>query len=316
PGATRIGESMARRRRPIFRRQRRVPHGVPLPADAAHLHVRAPRAALPHLGDLVADAGDPRWLPVGHLLAQPRRADPRDGDRRRARLHVHRVRARPADEGEYRHPTATRSAAGKLQRPDGALYRSAALAAGLAGALLRRRDRDGRQHLARRPRRRAHPDAVDTRPQRRLLQLRSRPAVPAGDHGPDLWLPGPERRGTDAHLDVVAALDPTDDRHPQAAPDLWCGHFLRAWSVESEHPGVRPRVRRRPGPVCQQPVALSAAGRTRPTPIRGRGSGGDAGGYALPEGWRAALPADPAGPWLLLVHAAGQARGGCLNEYK
>ena len=31
---------------------------------------------------------DPRRLPVGHLPAQPRRADARDGDRRRARLHV------------------------------------------------------------------------------------------------------------------------------------------------------------------------------------------------------------------------------------
>ena len=46
---------------------------------------------------------------------------------------------------------------------------------GLAGPLLRRRDRDGRQHLARRPRRRPHADAVDARPQRRLLR-RPRPA--------------------------------------------------------------------------------------------------------------------------------------------
>ena len=36
------------------------------------------------------DAGDPRDLPVGDLPAQPRRADARDGDRRRARLHVRR----------------------------------------------------------------------------------------------------------------------------------------------------------------------------------------------------------------------------------
>ena len=42
-------------RRPGDRRQR-VPHGVPLPADAAHLHGRAPRAALPDLGDPGPDA--------------------------------------------------------------------------------------------------------------------------------------------------------------------------------------------------------------------------------------------------------------------
>ena len=34
-------------------------------------------------------------------------------------------------------------------QPDGAVHRAAALAARIAGALLRRRDRDGRQHLAR-----------------------------------------------------------------------------------------------------------------------------------------------------------------------
>ena len=40
---------------------------------------------------------------------------------------------------------------------------------GSPGPLLRRRDRHGRQRLPRRPRRRAHADAVDRRPQRRLL---------------------------------------------------------------------------------------------------------------------------------------------------
>jgi maltose alpha-D-glucosyltransferase / alpha-amylase len=40
---------------------------------------------------------------------------------------------------------------------------------GHAGALLRRRDRHGRQHLPGRPQRRAHADAVERRPQRRLL---------------------------------------------------------------------------------------------------------------------------------------------------
>ena len=70
------------------RRWRRVPHVLPLPGDAADLHGRTPRVALPDLGDPGADAADPGQLPVGHLPAQPRRADARDGHRRRTRLHV------------------------------------------------------------------------------------------------------------------------------------------------------------------------------------------------------------------------------------
>jgi glycosidase len=66
----------------------------------------------------------------------------------------------------------------------------AAVDAGHAGAVLRRRDRHGRQHLPRRPRRRAHADAVDQRPQRRLLARRPAAPVPAADPGPDLRLRG------------------------------------------------------------------------------------------------------------------------------
>ena len=45
---------------------------------------------------------------------------------------------------------------------------------GTPGPLLRRRDRDGRQRLPRRPRRRAHADAVERRPQRRASRRRTR----------------------------------------------------------------------------------------------------------------------------------------------
>ena len=54
---------------------------------------------------------------------------------------------------------------------------------GLADPLLRRRDRHGRQHLAGRPGRGAHPDAVDPRPQRRA----SPPATPAGSTCRPSW---------------------------------------------------------------------------------------------------------------------------------
>ena len=59
----------------------------------------------------------PDGLPVGHLPAQPRRADPRDGHRRGARLHVRRVRQGPADEAQHRHRPPP-GAAGR-QRPAG-----------------------------------------------------------------------------------------------------------------------------------------------------------------------------------------------------
>ena len=149
------GQPVAGRRGRVLRRpgrgRRRVPHGLPLPGDAPHLHGRPPGEPLPDLRDHGADAGDPRRLPVGHLPAQPRRAHPGDGDRRGPRLHVGRVRPGPADEGQHRHPPAAGAAPRQRHQPDGAVHRTAALPAGIAGALLRRRDRDGRQHLAGRP---------------------------------------------------------------------------------------------------------------------------------------------------------------------
>ena len=57
----------------------------------------------------------PDELPVGHLPAQPRRADPGDGDRRGARLHVPRVRHGPAHAHQPGHPPPPGAADG--QRP-------------------------------------------------------------------------------------------------------------------------------------------------------------------------------------------------------
>ena len=76
--------------RAVFRRRRRMPHGVPLPADAAHVHGDRAGGPAPDHRHHAPDAGDPRRLPVGDLPAQPRRADARDGDRRGARLPVAR----------------------------------------------------------------------------------------------------------------------------------------------------------------------------------------------------------------------------------
>ena len=97
----------------------------------------------------------------GIFLQEPRRADARDGHRRGARLHVRGVRARPADEAQPRDPPQARAAPRRRPGRDRAHARDPLLAPGLARPLLRRRDRDGRQRLPRRPRRSAHADAVD-----------------------------------------------------------------------------------------------------------------------------------------------------------
>ena len=94
PDAARRGEPVAGRRAAVLRRRRRVPHGVPLPADAADVHGRAPGGPASDRRDPAPDARHPRQLPVGPLPPQPRRADARDGHRRGARLHVSGVRRR------------------------------------------------------------------------------------------------------------------------------------------------------------------------------------------------------------------------------
>ncbi len=77
----------------------------------------------------------------------------------------------------------------------------------LAGHVLRRRDRHGRQRLPRRPQRRAHADAMEPRSQRRILARRSAIAVPAADHGRGLRFPVGQRRGTEPQPVVAAAVD-------------------------------------------------------------------------------------------------------------
>ena len=65
PRAARRGEPVARRRRRVLRRRRRVPHGVPLPRHAAHVHGRAPRGRAADHRDPRADAADPGRRPSG-----------------------------------------------------------------------------------------------------------------------------------------------------------------------------------------------------------------------------------------------------------
>ena len=113
PAAARRGEPVAGGRVRVLRRGGRVPHGLPLPAHAADVHGDRAGGPLPGDGDHGADARHPGELPVGGLPAQPRRADARDGDRRRARLHVPDVRRRRARADQPRHPPPPRAADGE-----------------------------------------------------------------------------------------------------------------------------------------------------------------------------------------------------------
>ena len=163
--------------------------------------------------------GHPRGLPVGHLPAQPRRADARDGHRRRARLHVLRVRAGPAHARNVGIRRRLFPLIDNDRAPGGAAARVAVLAAGYPDPVLRRRDRHGRQHLPRRPGRRAHADAVDPRSQRRLLARGLRAAVPAAAHGSGATGSGGERRGRAADpVEPVPALAAALHLAAQGAP--------------------------------------------------------------------------------------------------
>ena len=158
------------------------------------------------------DADDPRKRAVGHVPAEPRRVDPRDGDGRGARLHVPRLRGRPAGAHQPRDPTATGSTARQRPAPDRADERAAVLLAGHPGHLLRRRDRHGGQHLPGRPQRRADADAVEPGPQRRLLGRQPPAVVPAAGRRPRAPPLGYQRRGAAEQPFLAAVVDATVDR--------------------------------------------------------------------------------------------------------
>ena len=174
---------------------------------------------------------------------------------------------------------------------------------GFAGALLRRRDRDGRQHLARRPRRRPHPHAVDAGPQRRVLLRQPGPAAPAAGPGPGVRLPGRQRRGPAVERFLVAALDPADDPRSSAAHGVRAGHLLRPGRLQPQRAVLRAGARRgrRRDPVRQQPLPIPPARRARPAALGGPRPRRAARRSPVPGRRRAALPADGRRLRLLLV---------------
>src|SRR4030095_17150317 len=71
-------------------------HGLPLPADAAHVYGnRAGRSASDYRHP-ATDAGNAEQLPMGDLPAESRRADARNGHQQRARLSLEHLCGRPS----------------------------------------------------------------------------------------------------------------------------------------------------------------------------------------------------------------------------
>ena len=140
------------------------------------------------------------------------------------------------------HPPPPRAAAGQRPPQDRADERPAVLAARHAGPLLRRRDRHGRQHLPGRSQRRAHADAVERRPQRRLLARQSAAADPADHHRPRVPLRGDQRRSAAEQPELAAVVDEAADRAAQAVPGVRARHDGVPAPGELPRAGVRARA--------------------------------------------------------------------------
>ncbi len=121
--------------------------------------------------------------------------------------------------------------------------------------------------LPRRPRRRAHTDAVVGRPQRRFQPRRLRPALsPAGD-GPGVRLPGSQRRGAAAPGVLAAALGARPHQDPPAMARVRRGRLRGARPGQPRRVRVPAHPGRRRRALCQQPLALPTARRARPGPL-------------------------------------------------
>ena len=248
----------------------------------------------------------PGQLPVGPVPAQPRRADARDGGRRGARLHVRGVRQGSAHAHQRRHPPAPRAAARQRARRDRARARDPLLAARQPRPLLRRRDRHGRQRLPRRSRRRAHADALDGRPQRRLLARRLRAALPAAADGSRDGLPGGQRRGAAAHAHLAAALAAPLHRAAQGAPGVRSRHLRAARARQSAHLRPRAPLRGRRRAVRPQPRAQRAGRDARPLGVRRAACPrSSSAAPQFPDGDERSLPAHARPARLLLARNCG-----------
>ena len=214
------------------------------------------------------------------------------------------VRRRPARAHQPGHPPPPGAADGKRHRPHQADEQHAAVDARLADHLLRRRDRHGRQRVRRRPQRRAHADAVEPRPQRRLLARRPAAPVPAADHGPDVRLRGAQRRGAVARARLAANWTQRMLAVRKTSRAFGRGKRTLPEARQPQGAGLPPRARRRRRSCAvfnlsrsAQPVELDLSAYKGRVPVEMLGP------HRVPADRRPALPADAALARLLLVPA-------------
>ena len=184
PHAARRGEPVARRRAPVLRRRRRVPHGVPLPAHAAHLHGAPARGRGADRGHHAAHAAIPetcQWALFlrnhDELTLEMVTNDERDymylayaqDPRMKINVGIRRRLAPLVDNSRRR-----------IELLNSLLFSFPGTPVVYYGDEIGH----GRQHLPARPQRRADADAVDPRSQRRLLARRSGPPLLRAHLGP------------------------------------------------------------------------------------------------------------------------------------
>ena len=229
-----------------------MPHGVRLPGHAAHL-LLAPRAARD--GAQARSCPRPSTCPTAAAWGVFLR------NHDELTLEMVSEEYRQAMYGWYGYDPRMRSNIGIRRRLAPLLDNSRAelelvhaLLFSLPGSpvpVLRRRDRHGRQHLAAGPRLLPHADAVDARPQRRVLHRRPGQALPARRAVARLQLRAGQRRGAARAVAVAAALGP--QRHPRA----------------EGAPGVRPRRRSQVQETDTSACSRSSARGRAPAPSSG-----------------------------------------------
>ena len=265
PGSHAPGRSepMAGRRGRIFRRRRRVAHEFPFPAHAADVHGAADGGSVPDHRHPRADAGDPRELPVGDVSAQSRRAHARDGDRRRARLHVARLRDR-SDGADQSRDSPPAGAVAREQPPqDRAAQYPPLLHARHAGPLLRRRDRDGRQLLSRRSQRLPHPDAMEQRSQRRFFEGESAAALSPDHDRSGISLRSDQRREPAEESLLASLVDAARHRDAEKLSRLLARLDRVSPSGKCQGAGLSPALEGRDHPRGGESFAFLATGGTR-----------------------------------------------------
>ena len=221
------------------------------------------------------------------------------------------LRSGSAGAHQPRNPSPPRPAPGQPPPAHRAAQWSPLLIPRHADHLLRRRDRHGRQHLSRRPQRCPNADAVELRPQRRLLARESAASLPAHHDRPRVPLRIDQRRSAAEQLALTAVVDEAHDRSAQALQGVRPRNARVSSSGEPQGPHVHPQVRRRDDPRRGEPVAFRPGRRARSFGVQGDGSRGALRSHRVPLDRRASLFRHSRPARLLLVQAQAWKDGSC-----